>query len=388
MPSKKHLFWAAPLVLGTGLLAAGPGIAERNYNRVRVKPPYRPSARALALHRTLTIVDLHADTLLWNRDLLHRGSSGQVDVPRLAEANVAVQAFTTVTKMPRGLSLDRNDGRSDSITLLALVETWPPSTWTSLKERVLYQAGKLGGAASRSGGKLMMIRSAQDLDAYLERRQREPGITAALLGVEGAHALDGDLDNLDSFFAAGVRMMAPTHFFDTDMGGSAHGLEKGGLTEKGREMVKRMQGRGIILDLAHASAKTLADATALSTRPVVVSHTGVRGTCDNNRNLSDASLRAVANTGGVVGIGVWEAAVCGRDAAAMARAIRYAAGIVGVDHLALGSDFDGAVTAPFDVTGLPLVTEALLVAGFAEEEITKIMGGNSLRVLRQALPER
>ncbi|HLA76389.1 MAG TPA: dipeptidase [Vicinamibacteria bacterium] len=385
--SKKHLLWAIPLALGAGLLLAGPGIAERNFNRVLMKPPYRPSARALALHRTLTIVDLHADTLLWNRDLLHRGSSGHVDVPRLVEANVAVQAFTTVTKMPRGISLDRNDGRSDSITLLTLVETWPPATWTSLKERALYQARKLDQAVGRSGGKLVMIRSASDLATYLERRRQMPGLTAAFLGVEGAHALEGDLDNVDRFYESGVRMMAPTHFFDTDIGGSAHGVEKGGLTEKGREMVKRMQARGMILDLAHASAKTLTEATALSSRPVVVSHTGVRGTCDNNRNLSDEALRAVAKTGGVVGIGVWETAVCGRDAAAIARSMRYAAGLIGVDHLGLGSDFDGAVTAPFEVTGLPLLTDALLAAGFGEDEIAKIMGGNAVRVLRQALPK-
>lgn len=386
MTHLKRLLWVSPLVLVGGLLAAGPGIAERSYNRVLVKPPYRPSARALALHRALTVVDLHADSLLWNRDLLDRGSSGHLDVPRLVEAGVAVQAFTTVTKMPRGVSLDRNDGRSDSITLLALVQTWPPATWTSLKERGLYQARKLDRMANGSGGRLTVIRSSNGLDGYLERRKREPAVTAGLLGVEGAHALEGDLGNVDVFFAAGVRMMAPTHFFDTDIGGSAHGVDKGGLTDKGREMVKMMEARGMLLDLAHASARTFADATALASRPVVVSHTGVRGTCDNNRNLSDDQLRAVAATGGVVGIGVWETAVCGRDAQAIVHAIRHTVEVAGVDHVALGSDFDGAVTAPFDVTGLPLLTDALLSAGLGDQEIAKIMGGNAVRVLRQTLP--
>ena len=386
MTHLRRLLWASPLVLVGGLLAVGPGIAERSYNRVLVKPPYRPSARALALHRALTVVDLHADSLLWNRNLLDRGSSGHVDVPRLVEAGVAVQAFTTVTKMPRGVSLDRNDGRSDSITLLALVQAWPPATWTSLKERVLHQARKLDRMASGSEGRLTVIRSSSDLDAYLERRKRDPAVAAGLLGVEGAHALEGDLRNVDVFFAAGVRMMAPSHFFDTDIGGSAHGVEKGGLTDKGREMVKIMEARGMLLDLAHASARTFADATALATRPVVVSHTGVRGTCDNNRNLSDGQLRAVAATGGVVGIGVWETAVCGRDAQAIVRAVHHAVEVAGIDHVALGSDFDGAITAPFDATGLPLLTDALLSAGFGDQEIAKIMGGNAVRVLRQTLP--
>jgi membrane dipeptidase len=113
----------------------------------------------------------------------------------------------------------------------------------------------------------------------------------------------------------------------------------------------------------------------------------VRGTCDNQRNLSDAQLRRIAKTGGVIGIGFWDVATCGTDAAAIARAIRYAVGVVGVDHVALGSDFDGATVQPFDVTGLPLITQALMEQGFSESDIAKIMGGNVFRLLRENLPE-
>jgi microsomal dipeptidase-like Zn-dependent dipeptidase len=181
-------------------------------------------------------------------------------------------------------------------------------------------------------------------------------------------------------------MMAPTHFFDTDLAGSAHGVARGGLTPKGREWLRLVEQRGILVDLAHASPAALDDALSLATRPLVVSHTGVRGTCDNTRNLSDAQLRGIARGGGVVGIGVWPTAVCGADADAIARAMRHAADVAGVDHVALGSDFDGAVSAPFDASGLPRVTDALLRAGFAEPEIAKLMGGNAVRVLRQVLP--
>ena len=118
---------------------------------------------------------------------------------------------------------------------------------------------------------------------------------------------------------------------------------------------------------------------------MVVSHTGVKGTCDNARNLSDAHLRGVARTGGVVGIGFWETAVCGRRGA-LARAMRHAVAVAGIDHVALGSDFDGAVSTPFDAAGLPVLTEALLAEGFDDEEIARIMGGNAVRVLRSALP--
>ena len=125
---------------------------------------------------------------------------------------------------------------------------------------------------------------------------------------------------------------------------------------------------------------------AVASRPLVVSHTGVKGTCDNLRNLSDAQLRALAKNGALVGIGYWESATCGRDAAAVARAMRHAADVIGVGHLALGSDFDGAVAEPFDVTGLPLLAESLRAEHFSDPDIRAIVSENALRFLGSALP--
>jgi microsomal dipeptidase-like Zn-dependent dipeptidase len=198
--------------------------------------------------------------------------------------------------------------------------------------------------------------------------------------------LEGNLENLDALYAAGFRMMAPSHFTDTAIGGSSAGVQKSGLSELGREWVRHMEAKHMLIDLAHASPATLRDVTAIATRPVVVSHTGVKGTCDNPRNLSDQELHAIAATGGVVGIGVWDTATCGHDAGATARAIRYAVNVIGADHVALGSDFDGGTTTPFDASGWSLVTEALLAEGFSEPEIRKIMGENVVRVLRETLP--
>ena len=390
MTSRMRRILVALLTLVVAVFAFVPGAVERHYNTVpaRAHPP--PSARALALHRRLTIVDLHADSLLWSRDLDERSTRGHVDVPRLIDGNVAIEAFTVVTKSPRGLNNQRNDDRSDMITPLAIVERWPPRTWTSLRERALYQAHKLQDTAARSDGRLTLLRTRDDLSRYLERRRTQPGITAGFLGLEGAHALEGHLENVDTLFDAGFRMIAPTHFFDTEWAGSAHGITKGRLTERGRALVRRLEERRILLDLAHASPRTIADAVAMAQRPLVVSHTGVKGTCDNVRNLSDDELRGVARTGGLIGIGFWgpkgTGAVCGDDAAAVARAIRYAVQVAGVDHVALGSDWDGTVPAPFDAAGLPLLTDALLAAGFAEGDIEKVMGGNAVRLLSNALP--
>jgi microsomal dipeptidase-like Zn-dependent dipeptidase len=384
---RKTISWIIA-VLAVALAAAFvwlPGIVESSMNGVLHQPPYQISARARDLESRIPIVDLHADSLLWSRDLLVRGTRGQVDIPRLIEGHVALQAFTAVSKTPRGLNFQRNTADSDNITLLSLAERWPPATWSSLTERALYQASRLRDFESRSQGKFTIVRSAAGLRAYLDHRRADPAITAGFLGIEGAHALDGNLANIDRLYDAGFRMMAPTHFFDNDIGGSSAGADKTGLTGKGREMVRRMEARHMLVDLAHAAPRTIDDVLAIATRPVIVSHTGVKGTCGNSRNLSDAQLRGIAHTGGVIGIAYFEVAVCGKDAAAIARAIRHTADTVGVDAVALGSDSDGAVVEPFDTTGLGLLIDALFQAGFSDDDIAKIMGGNALRVLLASL---
>jgi membrane dipeptidase len=112
----------------------------------------------------------------------------------------------------------------------------------------------------------------------------------------------------------------------------------------------------------------------------------VKATCDNTRNLSDEQIKAIAKTGGVIGVGYWDTATCGDSAASIARAIRHVADLVGVEHVGLGSDYDGAIPAPFDTSGLVQITDALIDAGFTETEIGSIMGRNVLRLLIENLP--
>ena len=377
------LFLALLIILFFSVL---PSQVDQRANQVLATSYPTPSGRAQALHQKLFIVDLHCDALLWNRDLLARNNRGEVDVPRLIEGNMALQAFTVVSKVPLGLNIERNGDSKDMITLLAVAQRWPFATWGSLKQRALHQAQKLHEFAANAEGKFIIIKTREDLQNYLARRQENQNITAGFLGSEGAQVLEGNLENLDELYDAGFRMMAPTHFFDTEIGGSAHGLEKGGLTALGRDWVKKMEEKKIIIDLAHASPQTIDDVLALTTRPLVVSHTGVKGTCDNTRNLSDDHVKRIAQTGGVIGIGFWDTAVCGTDARAIAKSIRYAANLAGVEHVGLGSDFDGAVKTPFDAAHIIQLTEALLAEGFSDEEIALIMGGNALRVLQEVLP--
>jgi microsomal dipeptidase-like Zn-dependent dipeptidase len=207
-----------------------------------------------------------------------------------------------------------------------------------------------------------------------------------VLAVEGLHALEGDLANVDVLAEAGFRMMGLMHLHDNALGGSATGLEKGGLTPFGRRVVRRLNESGLLIDLAHASEAVMDEVLAMTERPVVVSHTGVQATCDTPRNLSDRQIRAVAAQDGVIGIGTWPTVVCSTDPAAVARAMRHVADLVGIRHVALGSDFDGTVKPPFDAGGLALLTQAMLEEGFSEREIRAVMSGNVVRLLRSTLP--
>ena len=377
-------------LLGLALLGyftvAAP-VADARYNTAQAEPPYdEASARAAAIHDTLLIADLHNDLLLWPRDPLQRYDRGHTDIPRLREGGVGLQVFAAVTQSPMGRSYQGTEaGALDQIPFLAAAQRWPVATWTSRRARARYQARKLRRATARDD-KLMLLRTQADLDLLLARRDDNPAVMGTLLAIEGLHALEGNVANVDTLVADGYRMMSLTHMFDNALGGSSTGIEKGGITDFGARVLDRLEARDVTIDLAHASEALIDDVLARTDGPVVVSHTGVRATCESPRNLSDRHIRAVAERGGIIGIGLWESVVCGSTAAATAEAMRHVADLVGTEHVALGSDYDGTVSVPFDATGLPLLTEALLNEGFAPSEIEQIMGGNVRRVLHRTLP--
>jgi len=385
-----------PVGLAAGVLAAlvgavllgGACAVDRALNRVTERAGEPVPDEVRRLHAGLVVVDLHADPLIWDRDLGRRARHGHVDLPRLREGGVAVQVFGVATKTPWGLNFERNESDApDMMTPLVVLQRRPRATWGSLYERALDQAARLHDAARASGGRFRVLRSRGDLDRFLADRAADPSLVAGLLTIEGLHALEGRLEHVDGLFEAGFRMMGLAHFFDNEVAGSAHGAEKGGLTELGVQTLGRMEALGIALDLAHASPRAIDDALARARKPVVVSHTGVQGSCPGPRNLSDDQLRRIAAQGGVVGIGFFPGAVCGDDVAAVARAFAHARRVVGADALAFGSDWDGATTTPFDAAGLPRLTAALGSAGFSPDELRRVAGENALRVLRATLPD-
>lgn len=373
-----------------GLVAAlifAPGYIERGRNIVADHTPYPVSTNAAALHDTLLIGDLHADPLLWKRDLTKRGDRGQVDIPRLIEGNVALQVFTAVTKSPAGQNYDHNETDAmDNITLLAVAQMWPMRTWGSLYERAVYQADKLHDFEARSNGQLRIIKSEADLDALLERKLSGESVVGGLLGIEGGHPLEGDIDKLQGLQDAGYRLVALQHFFDNDLGGSLHGASNAGLTDFGRSVVQAVVDRGLILDLAHSSPQVARDVLAMTDIPLVVSHGGIHKGCPVKRNFPDDLMQEIAATGGVIGIGYWKDAICDDSPAGVAAAIKIGIEVIGEDHLALGSDFDGSVETSFDTSELSALTQAMLDAGLTPEQIRKVAGENMLRVIRARLP--
>ncbi len=377
---------AATLAIAViGFFGIAPGYLEADMNRTDGKPLIPVSAEAIALHKSLQIVDLHSDTLMWQRSLLEPASRGHEDLPRLQQGNVALQLFSSVSKTPRGQNYDGNGGDTDNITPLVIAQLQPIRTWFSLTERSLYHSQKLDRAVAGSQGKLAKVSDDASLDALLAARAKGSGPVGAMLTIEGLQNLEGKAENLDLLYAAGFRMAGLTHFFDNELAGSMHGLKKGGLTPFGLEVAGRMEDKGMIIDIAHLSHPGVAQLLSVARRPVVSSHGGVQATCKVNRNLTDEEIKGLAKTGGVVGIGYWDAAICDTSPRAAAKAMKHVRDLVGIAHVALGSDYDGATTVRFDTSQLVQVTQALMDEGFTPEEIRAVMGGNALRVIRAGL---
>ena len=388
----KKLFW----FLGISILiilflarAILPEQTDRALNQITEHTPFKISVDAHQLHETLLIGDWHADSALWNRDLSIDNDHGHVDIPKLQKGNVALQMFTTVTKSPSGQNYDKNETNTrDNITTLAIVQGWPIKTWTSLYERAIFQSQKIHKLSEENPNDLMLIKSKLDLSSFLEKRKKNITLIGGLIGTEGSHALDGDLENIKRLYDHGFRMMSLHHFFDNKLGGSLHGTTGDGLTPFGKNAVELMQDLEIIIDVSHSSENVVKDVLKLSSRPLVVSHTGFNGHCESPRNISDELMKSIANKGGLIAIGYWDGAICDNSPKSVASALMFGIDLVGEDHLSLGSDFDGSITPGFDTSELVAITDWLIKLGATEPQIRKIMGKNMLLFIQTYLPNK
>jgi microsomal dipeptidase-like Zn-dependent dipeptidase len=378
-PMKKFLFFLVILfviyLIGINTV---PQYIESQRNPVKLSAPYTVSAEAQAMYDRLDFIsDLHCDALLWGRNLNKRGDRGHVDFPRMREANVALEMFTIVSKSPAGQNMQsNNEDAFDNITPLTIAKGESPWNWFSLINRTLSQSEALADFVENEEEKAIFIKNKADLIRLIEARKSDKQVIGTMLGIEGGHAIEASLENLEKVYAAGVRMIGPTHFFDNEFGGSAHGENGAGLSDFGKSAVRKMNELGIFIDLAHSSPAIVDDVLDITTKPVIESQTGVRDVLDSQRNLSDAQIQKIAVNGGIIGIAFFDMAVGEPELPNIIASIKHVRDLVGVEYVALGSDYDGSVAVPFDITGLPLIVEGLMNAGFSEAEIRAVMGEN------------
>lgn len=237
---------------------------------------------------------------------------------------------------------------------------------------------------------LEMASTAEDLV-----RIHKQGKLASMFGVEGGHALGGDLKQLPVLYRLGVRYMTLTHSASNDLADSSNGPRlHGGLSEKGRAAVFEMNRLGMLVDISHVSDETMHDVLEVSSKPVVFTHSNVRALCDDPRNVPDEVLQRLKNNGGVVMLsfvpGFVSEAVRTKKSrhatlAQMVDHIDYLRKHVGIDHIGIGSDFDGIEEGPVgleDVSKFPALVKELQGRGYTTEQIAKVLGGNLLRVLK------
>lgn len=333
--------------------------------------------RAREWYAAAPVADAHADSLLWNRDLCKRSKEGHVDFPRLREAGVKIQLFTIPT---RGWPV------LDGMGAFCAFRRWPKRARRDPRSRALYQIEMLQNACERSGGEAALARTAADLDANLKR-----GRLSAVIGMEGAYPLEGNISHLHEFYHLGLRFLGPAHLIPNEFSSCSYWLYKDrGLTGLGRELLVEMQKLGIALDAAHASPRALDEMLAkeFDGLATFTSHTGAAGVTDIWRNLSDRHIQQIAARGGVIAIILARMYLGGPSLLQFVKHADHAAKIAGIDNIAIGSDFDGFVKPPegiADACDFPKLADALAAGGHGREATIGVLGGNLTRFLRRAL---
>jgi len=304
------------------------------------------------------VVDLHCDTILdvqaGRRRLDQRSTQGHVDLPRLREGGVDVQVFAMYVA-PRFAARGQARARELMNAFHAVVRA---------------NASQIVHATTV---------------ADIERAQRE-GKVAAVMSIENGDALGADVAVLEEFYRQGVRMMGLTWNPSNALGDGALGRQHDGLTDLGRSVLRRMEELGVVVDVSHLSEQSFWDALRSTRGPIIASHSNAAALHMHPRNLTDEQLRAIAQRGGVVGVNFYAGFLGAATLDRVLDHIDYLAKVMGVDHVALGSDYDGIPQAPAgleDVSKLPKLTAGLQRRGYTTEQIHKILGSNALRVFRQ-----
>jgi membrane dipeptidase len=352
-----------------------------------IPKPYTVSPEANKLHQSFDFVaDLHSDALAGHRNLMKKSNAGHVDFPRMREGNVAFQLFTVYSSVPPTMLNADDEGSvfdnhpSDFSIDLAGVQSFfnleNPRCWLSSTQRAFRQFDKLNAFAQKDSF-FHIIKSKADLEDFLKLRAIDRRHVSGMLGIEGIQCLNGDLNNLDIFYEKGVRTIGIAHFFSNEYGGSRHGEEKYGLTVAGEQLIDKMNELGIFADISHDAEPLMWDVLQRISLPPFISHGGSAGMLESQRFISDDILKEVAARDGIIGVIFFHPFERkGATIQDIVEQVLYLKELVGVKHIALGSDFDGMTYTPFDVSGMALLTEALIDAGLKDDEIKAVMGEN------------
>lgn len=375
---------AAVLLIWTILVRTETLTAEHLFG-TKPAPPRPVSPQAKTLHSRLVVADLHADSLMWRRDLLRKSKIGQFDFPRMQDGGVAVQGFLVVTEAPKVTEGGNISDKTDRLTALGIFDQWPLPAILDQTERALYIGGKLQEFANRSNNRIRVVKTASELNSALAARARGEDVRAVYLGLEGGDGTKFQIANLERLFKAGFRMAELCHYTDTSFAASSSGVSGGGLTALGKEAIAEMNRIGMMVDLAHASPKTIEDVLKLAKKPPLITHCG-SGSCHHDpKCIPDEILKEVVRRGGVVGLGFVSDYVGGKHFNDIIHALEHMIGVLGPQGVALGSGFC-ALPQPIAVDSLPSITDELLKRGHSEDVIRDVMGGNVVRYLRNTLP--
>ncbi len=312
---------------------------------------------------------------MWNRDLNLASESGHVDFPRLKQAGVKIQCFTIVT---RGLPL------IDGFSLFAMKQGWPRQARATEWSRCTFQIDRLAAYCRDSKGGASIAASASQLTDNLSA-----GRLSAVIGIEGGHAIQGDVSRIKELYTRGVRFMSLSHLSNNELGGtSTPWFGNKPLTPHGRDVLDAMGEVGMMLDVAHASPAMLPELLAHPKARPFCSHAGVQGATKLWRNLSDEVCKAIADKGGVVGIIFAPQFIGGRTLGHLVNHVEHAVKVMGEDGVAFGSDFDGMIPLPKgmrDVRDLPKLTQALIDRGMPTRIVEKVLGENYRRYFGETL---
>jgi membrane dipeptidase len=383
----------------------------------------------------LRLCDLHSDTLLWGFDPWTRRETGHMDIPRLIAAKMRFQIFAAPSWTPLPGKNDENKlcvscegfDQSNALFPAQIMEFWNENRLRNKRLRAFLIARRfhkmLAKAAQQDTVNVIPVFKSNDI-----HKLSNDNTLGVMLSLEGLHWLNEDdtpatvESEIAGLKVAGFRMIAPTHRFSNSLGGSSEDcVRKGGLSRVGRMVLQACFDQNVAVDLAHGSQALIREACGLAlsqtdgVKPVIVSHTGIYDVYPTERNLTASNIRMIASTGGLIGIGFWRSAMGWQDNQTFEQKIDYIVRsfvcalhalsqpmFVGemqsrfghydpYEHLAFGSDFDGAVTTPFDVTGVSHVVAALSRAKqdgefiFPKDKLALISGENIIRVLGKIL---